>query len=147
MTRPIIFRAKAVSSGQWVYGNLIHSKRFEGCSNEWRIHNQDTGLESDILPETVGQFTGLMGRNDRHVFEGDIFFEEVENDHGDERLYCVVIWLEIRAQFAMLAMSEYIEWRDNGDGILYQFENYEIDYNDLEKLHYAGNIHDNPDLI
>lgn len=146
MTRPIIFRAKAVSSGQWVYGNLIHSKRFAGWSNEWRIHDQDTGLESDIDSETVGQFTGLMARNDRHVFEGDIFFEEIEGDSGDERLYCVVVYLPSRAQFAALTIAEYIEWEDNGDESLDYYEDYGIDLDDINMMHYAGNIHDNPDL-
>jgi len=67
--RTIKFRAKALS-GEWVYGNFIHSKRFKGCSNEFRIHEQETGIEHDVLPETVGQFTGMFDKDGNDIYEG-----------------------------------------------------------------------------
>ena len=45
MNREIKFRAKDYSNN-WVYGNLIHSKRFAGWANEWRIHEPETGIEN-----------------------------------------------------------------------------------------------------
>jgi hypothetical protein len=67
--RTIKFRAKALS-GEWVYGNFIHSKRFEGCFNEFRIHEQETGIEHDVFPETVGQFTEGFDKDGNEIYEG-----------------------------------------------------------------------------
>ena len=69
--REILFRAIAIHGNEWVFGNYIHSKRMSGRSCEYRIVNQDTGLESDIIPETLGQFTGLLDKNGKMIFEGD----------------------------------------------------------------------------
>lgn len=57
--REILFGAKALHDGSWVEGDPIHSKRMAGGFNEHRIRNQETGMETDIDPETLGQFTGL----------------------------------------------------------------------------------------
>lgn len=130
MTRPIIFRAKAVSSGQWVYGNLIHSKRFAGWSNEWRIHNQDTGLESDVLPETVGQFTGLMARNGKQIFEGDIVtMVSYNHPHLSGRKYSVVYSSDDFCYVLCSLEGKYY--------IIIGFHSLEV----------VTNIHDNPYLI
>ena len=67
--REIKFRARAKSDGEWAYG-YYSVRGDESFISFMNINHQ--GQDVEVLPETVGQFTGLKDKNGREIYEGDI---------------------------------------------------------------------------
>lgn len=101
MTREIKFRGKRLDNGEWVYGYLF--KIWERCFILWGTTNDIPNMV-EVIPETVGQFTGLKGENDKEIFEGDIIeFSVFDINGADTQHKGVVKWAN--------AMFEI--WHDN----------------------------------
>lgn len=118
--REILFRGKH-KNGFWCYGNLnINSQGVTIITPD----ETALGKYGAVIPETVGQYTGLTDKNGKKIFEGDIC------KYGDS--FGVVEFYEDDAMF-IFTYNENIQtnlscmWSKN--------------------LEVIGNIYDNPELV
>ena len=77
--REILFRGKRVDNHEWAEGFVVKqpSAVHIGNCSPWYISipprdPDDNGLVVNVIPETVGQFTGMLDKHGRRIFEGDM---------------------------------------------------------------------------
>ena len=121
--REILFRGKRTDCGEWVTDSETYIKDGDGI---W-LSDENLNVVT-VIPETVGQYTGLTDKNGVKIFEGDI----VERVSDGER--AVISWLKYSACFGL-----------SFGGWCCGFDNYDDNLpSDFEVI---GNICDNPELL
>ena len=152
--REILFRAKAINrdkgehrtkykNGDWVYGLITrpYKDMFPTLPMEFRNENGVDGIEVDY--KTVGQFTGLIDKNGKKIFEGDIVVTRYPKSGeictiGDVQFDCGVFGAEWTAN----------KENKNMVGVWGQNHNLRRFDDDIIKIiEVIGNIHDNPELL
>lgn len=126
MNREILFKAKRLDNGEWVEGDLLHTR------------HADVVLISDFKDQlfrcdgnTLCQYTGLTDKNGQKIWENDILKANLDESYPEDITYIKILWNEYR--FCV-------------------HENYSTDIDALEKwdaehFQVCGNIFDNPELL
>ena len=131
--RTIKFRGKTHGNGKWYYGSLVYSDEINAA-----IYFQiGRGLVKRmdwvyVIPESIGQFTGLYDCNGNKIYEGDILKWE-----KDGLMYVVKFW---HGMF-------YASVKECNDGIFGGFPLHALTEHEDRKCKIAGNIFDNPELL
>lgn len=128
--REILFRGKRIDNGEWVEGLLFYW--YDSFYEEYRLHIQKVKpkVSFEIDPNTVCQFTGLVDRYNKKIFENDIV--SCTEPYG---VYCD----EIKGKVVYKISSFVMEYRKFNIPLS----------NDIPKPEFCviGNIYDNKDLI
>ena len=125
--RNIKFRGKSLETDDWVYGFLADGNLICTWDNFRNAH--------EVLPTTVGQFTGLYDKNGTEIYEGDILQWGYEHK-----------------------IKQVVEFRNGAFGYCYDdigsfvpyAANTNFDFAELgtdKRFEIIGNIHDNPELL
>lgn len=152
--REILFRGKRKDNGEWVIGNLFIPDKAD-TPTQICIGTNIIRITFDILPETIGQYTGLTDKNGTKIFEGDILLSTVQE--YERGLIPVGPWqISKRAtgkKTKAVWTVEYKEHRSRGNGFYVYGKdrrfnatlNKNIIFNTDPEI--IGNIYDNPELL
>ena len=136
--REYLFRGKRAfklwrDKDPWIYGSLIQAKDYccildpdEEDDMDYPYLDGDLGTidgeATPVIPETVGQFTGMYDKNGKRIFEGDIVYAKM--DYGPAGFIDRVVDISFKKK----------------DG-------YRWEYFDLDTIVVIGNVHDNIELL
>lgn len=112
--REILFRGKRICNDVMMFGSL-----FCDDGDCYIVADDFHHSHYKVLPETVGQYTGLKDKNGKRIFEGDI----IRFEHNGKTYVDVVAF-----DAPMFSPSNSCRWSMWKDEVI-------------------GNIHDNPELL
>lgn len=127
MNLPIKFRGKT-PSGAWVYGYY----EFQELVKNYIIRHE--GCVFEVVPETVGQFTGLLDKNGTEVYEGDVV--RFTYSYEKRGYYTIVS----NTYIGIITLNKFYHSCIMNGKDEYHIEN-------IRNGEVIGNIHDNPELL
>ena len=134
MSREIKFRGRDIRTGNWLYGDL---RRLEDRTliiptgeNAFKA-----SIDDCVHPNSLGQFTGLLDKNDKEIYEGDILVW----GEGEHKSTPLIVCFK-HGSFGYI----YCDWFHSFAGNTnFTFNPFNTDV----RFEVIGNIHDNLELL
>ena len=132
--REILFKGKRKDNGEWVEGPGINKQidvhgdahyYIGGIYASVMYPDMKTITWYEVIPETIGQYTGLKDKNGKKIFEGDVVKRTVYIGSGHSHAYEDYVQV-VRYKFGAFDPRTFIM---------------------NESCEIIGNIHDNPELV
>lgn len=152
--REILFRGKTTRGNIWVHGDcsrFTEPGKVEICY-PISVDLVDVTATAyshcdwiEVEPETVGQFTGLLDKNGKKIFEGDII--RIHNDYtGDLHPFnCRVMFHEGSFVCAWQDdIDDVASWHEESNFVFNHFSSWNVP---LVWWEIVGNVYDNPELL
>lgn len=147
MTREIKFRARQLNGGEWVFGYYLVDANGRHC-----IGTRDNCYE--VVPDTVGQFTGLLDNNGKEIYEGDIIRGAIVVPQlltGQTRENCSTAMGGVvgydHSCFTLKAIQSMCDPEREGNVNWFPFASDDPYQGRFEDMEIIGNIYSNPELL
>lgn len=133
--REILFRGKRTDNGKWICGHLLEQNipdyhSYIVASFIAEQDNRHTEIIEfaiyEVIPETVGQYTGLTDKNGVKIFEGDIV--SLTN-----MLAFKVVYINCKCRYELV---------NHNDVVCFV-----LGVHKSKDVEVIGNIHDNPEIL
>ena len=128
-----LYRGKREDNSEWHYGYLYSHKAIRGVSDLTAFSPYEI---RDVIPETVGQCSGVPDKNSQLIFEGDIVESRASENPDDWKQWFVVF------EDGCFEFTRECSKRKK----LYERNILCKDEVELYGLVVVGNIHDSPEI-
>ena len=132
--------------GEWIEGDLLT----DGIDyiTAIRVHNANEHRESAliaVLPETIGEFTGLTDKNGKKIFEGDII--RLTPPKESNEIYVPTLRNPQEVRILKVVFFDGMFAVDMSKWLKYGHGKVALQAYETNRIEVIGNIFENPELL